>query len=228
MTTQEAKPDTEAQILRLLQSTNRKGMIGLIGHLQKEGFFEAPASSRFHGSYAGGLAAHSLDVYNLLLEMYVEMNLDAKAGFGQMPMKIKSENLLIAGLLHDLCKIGAYVKTKAGDGWTNNRNKEPGHATLSISRIEKFIELEKLEEMMIRYHMGIYGLFEFQDKQGDPNGEYSLRGDHRDCVGLSKEDSQKRRYGKSLANAWFHNPVVKVMSFCDNIATLRKQANDSV
>ena len=143
-----------------------------------------------------------------------------------MPMKIKPENLVIAGLLHDLCKIGAYVRTKSDDGWTNNRNKEKGHARLSISRIKKFIELEKLEEMMIRYHMGIYGLFEFHDKEGDPNGEYHLRGDHSKDEGLTKEESQAARYGKSLANAWFHNPAVKVMSFCDNIATLREQASE--
>lgn len=191
-----------------------------------EGFFEAPASSRFHGSYAGGLADHSLKVYERLLIAYAPLKLDKKSGYGQMAIKIKPENLIIATLLHDLCKINAYVRTKADDGWTNNRDKEKGHAKLSISRIKKLIELDKLEEMMIRYHMGVYGLHEFQDKEGDPNGEYLLRGDHSKDEGLTKEESSKRRYGKSLANAWYHNPIVKLMYFCDEIATLEAKAEE--
>lgn len=56
------------------------------------------------------------------------------------------------------------------------------------------------------------------------NGEYHLRGDHRACHGMSKEESQAFRYGKSYANATFHNPIVKLMYFCDEIATLREKA----
>lgn len=217
---------TENIITELIMSTERQGFGSLLTYMKRAGFFEAPASSRFHGSYEGGLAKHSLDVYNLLLELSKGLKLDEKATYGQMPMKLKPENLIIAGLLHDLCKIGAYQKTKKGDGFTNNRDKEKGHAKLSLTRIQKYIKLDKLEVMMIRYHMGMYGLFEFQDKEGDPNGEYPLRGDHSKDESLTKEESQKRRYGNSLANATFHNPIVKLMSICDEIATMREKAKD--
>ena len=198
----------------------------MIAYLADEGFFEAPASSRFHGSYEGGLAVHCLRVYELMEASVGSYKLDEKASYGQMPIKLKPENIIIATLLHDVCKIGAYVRTKKDDGWTNNRNKDKGHAKLSIFRIKKYIELEKIEEMMIRFHMGVYGLFEFQDREGDPNGEYPLRGDHSKDEGLNKEESSKKRYGKSLANACFHNPVVKMMSICDELATFEEKAKE--
>ena len=218
------KVETEEKIIELLQSTGREGIHKLIEYLRESGFFEAPASSRFHGCYEGGLAAHSLRVFELLEPLVDEYKLSKKTGYGQMPMKIKEENVIIACLLHDLNKIGAYVRTKADDGWTYSKDKEKGHAKLSIARIKKFIELEKIEEMMIKYHMGIYGLFEFQDKPGDPNGEYHLRGDHSKDDALTKEESSKRRYGKSLANVWYHNPIVKVMAICDELATFEEKS----
>ncbi len=218
--------ETKERIIELLKSTNRECIQSLIDYLLDEGFFESPASSRFHGSYVGGLADHSLRVYELLSGWIASLKLDTKASYGQMAIKIKPGNIIIAALLHDVCKIGAYVRTKADDGWTNNRNKEKGHAKLSLSRIKKFIALDKLEEMMICYHMGLYGLHEFQDKEGDLNGEYPLRGDHSKDDGMTKEESSKRRYGKSLANAWFHNPIVKLIYFCDEIATLEAKASE--
>lgn len=215
------------EIIDLLRSTNRVDMEALIYYLVKEGFFEAPASTRFHGSYLGGLAKHSLRVHELVIEFVEKFRPDKKVGWGQMPLKINGNNLIIACLLHDLCKIGAYVRTKADDGWTNNRDKDKGHAKLSIKRIKEHIELEKIEEMMIRYHMGVFGLHEAQDKEGDPNGEYNLRGDHSgDPPKMSKEQklaSQKRRYGKSLMNARFHNPVCFWMHVADMQATAEEK-----
>lgn len=220
--------ETKKKIIELLKSTGRSGVDKLIKYLEDEGFFEAPASTRFHGSYAGGLAKHSLAVYDQLLYHVERYKPETKSSFGQMQCKFDGVTLIIVGLLHDICKIGAYVRTKAGDGWTNNRDKEKGHAKLSIKRIEKYIELTTIERLMIKYHMGIYGLYEFQDKEGDPNGEYPLRGDHSKDEGMSKEDSQKKRYGKSMANTWYHNPICKVMYFCDELATLEEKAKNAV
>lgn len=214
----------EEKIVSLLVSTGRTGIDKLIEYLRTKGFFEAPASSRFHGSYKGGLADHSLRLYELLDKYAGEFKLDQKSGYGQMPINLKPENLIIAALLHDICKINAYKRTKKDDGWTNNRDKETGHAKLSIARIKVHIELDKIEEMMIRFHMGIYGLFEFQDKEGDPNGEYHLRGDHSRDAEMSKEESSKFRYGKSMSNAYFHNPICKMMSICDEISVFEEKA----
>jgi hypothetical protein len=215
---------TKERITELLLGTQREGMDAMIEYLNTSDFFEAPASTKFHGCYAGGLADHSLAVYELLAEFATKTKLDAKVNWGQMAMKIESSNIIVAGLLHDVCKIGAYVRTKADDGWTYRRDKDPGHAKLSIARIKKYITLAKLEEMMIRYHMGVYGLMEYDDK----TGEYPLINDHssdkKNMTKAEKIASQKRRYGKSLRNAWYHNPIVKVMYFCDELATMEAKA----
>ena len=215
---------TEEHIVALLESTNREGMDQLIAYLKMEGFFTAPASLRFHGSYDGGLAKHSLDLYKKVVELIATLKIDKKATYGQMPIKVKHENIIIACLTHDICKIGAYQRTKKDDGWTNNRNKDKGHAKLSIERIKENIKLEKIEEMMIKFHMGLYGCVEFQDTEDNPNGEYHLRGDHSQDDKLSKEESSKRRYGKSLSNATFHNPICKIMSIADELVTFEEKA----
>jgi len=209
-------------IIKLLKSTERDGMDKLIDWLEVNGFFTSPASTKYHGCFEGGLASHSLGVFNLLLEFSRGTNLGAVSSPGQNPHILEEANLIIAGLLHDVCKVGAYIGTEKPYAW--NKQQPKGHATLSIARIKQFIELDPIEEMMIRFHMGVYGLNEFY-KEGDwQTGEYALRGDHIACEGLSKEESQRARYGKSWANALFHNPVCKVMYFADEIATLREKA----
>jgi hypothetical protein len=213
---------TKERIIELLKSTKREGMDNLIKYLCESDFFEAPASTRFHGAYVGGLADHSLAVYTRLADLAGRVNLSEKVNWGQMPIKVESENLIVAGLLHDLSKIDAYVRTKADDGWTNNRDKEKGHAQLSLVRVQKYIALTKLEEMMIRYHMGVYGLIEYDDKSGEYHLTSGESGDTKEMTKEQKVASQKRRYGRSLRNAWYHNPVVKLMYFCDELAAIEE------
>lgn len=212
------------QIIEALQSTNRAGMDKLIKWLETNGFFTCPASTRFHGAYKGGLANHSWNVYRLLSDYVEQFKLDTAASAGQKPLKIEPENISIVGLLHDICKVGAYIGDKAPYKW--NKQQPKGHATLSLTRIKQFIKLTELEEMMIKYHMGPYGLNEFYDENDWQQGEYPLRGDHSQDENMTKEESQKARYGQSLANAWFHNPIVKVMYICDELATLQEK-NDA-
>lgn len=214
--------NTEEKIVKLLRSTKRNGIESLIEYLDNKGFFEAPASTRFHGAHPGGLAEHSLRVYELLIHNTINRKLDETLGSGQKPLPIDNNTFIIAALLHDICKIGAYVGTESPYKW--NRQQPKGHALLSIARIKKHIKLTELEEMMITYHMGVYGLNEFYDEDDWQTGEYPLRGDHTNDEGMTKEESKKFRYGKSLANAWYHNPIVKVMYFCDELATLEEKA----
>jgi len=207
--------NTEEKIIQLLTSTNRKGMDAMIGYLKAEGFFEAPASTKFHGAYPGGLANHSLRVYELLTGFNNMLMLGTGTGSGQEPLPLTQENITIAALLHDVCKIGAYIGIKKPYKW--NRGQPKGHALLSIARIKEYIELTEIEELIITYHMGVYGLNEFYKEDDWQSGEFPLRGD--------ESKSKEERRGKSLANAWYHNPVVKVMYFCDEIATLEEKVN---
>lgn len=175
------------RIIEILIETSRKGMPNLIDFMDKEGFFEAPASSRFHGCYPGGLAKHSLNVYEYLYEFNQELSIG-----------LDNETVSIAALLHDLCKVGCYIPN--GTGYKTVMPFPQGHSVRSLELIKKHIELTELEEMMIRYHMGVYGLKEFDER----SGEYNLR-------------------DKGLANVWYHHPAVKVMYFCDELATLREK-----
>ena len=213
------------RIIKLLKSTERDGMDRLIDWLEHNGFFTSPASTKYHGCFEGGLADHSLGVYKLLVEFAVDSNLGAVTSRGQNPHTLNSNNLIIAALLHDINKVGAYIGTEKP--YTYNKQQPKGHALLSIARIKQFIELEPIEEMMIRYHMGFYGLNEFYEEgtwEHKTNAEYALRDDHTGCEGLSKEESQRKRYGKSLRNAWYHNPIVKLLYICDELETLQSKA----
>jgi len=181
--------DKQEKITSLLVCTGREGIDKLVDYLITDGFFESPASIRYHGCYNGGLADHSYNVYEEL-----------KAYNLLFKLECPEESIVIAALLHDVCKIGAYIGDSAP--YKGNRSKEKGHALLSIERIKRYIDLTELEEMMILYHMGVYGLVEFDEK----SGEYTLR-------------------NKSMANAWYHHPIVKVMYFCDEIVTLKEKVS---
>jgi hypothetical protein len=176
--------------IELLKSTNREGIDELISWLESSGFFQSPASTKYHGCFSGGLLKHSMNVYDLL----VNFN-------DQIKLNIPQDSMIIASLLHDVCKVGAYLGSSKPYQW--NKKHPKGHAVLSIGIIKKFIQLTDLEEKMIQYHMGVYGLNEFDGK-----GEYTLR-------------------GGGLANAWYHFPAVKIIYFCDEIATLQEKVNET-
>ena len=57
------------RFIELLRSTKREGIEKLIDFLEKTDFFTAPASTRFHSSYEGGLLQHSLNVYDCLVNL---------------------------------------------------------------------------------------------------------------------------------------------------------------
>jgi len=137
--------NTKDKIIQILQSTNRKGMDTLIEWLEKSDFFTAPASTKYHGCFEGGLAQHSFNVLDIMNKRVAQYKLD-----------IKKESLAIACLLHDVCKIGLYGKTN-GCYMYNRAIATKGHSKFSIYRIKEFIELEHIEELMIRYHMGFFG-----------------------------------------------------------------------
>ena len=72
---------------------------GLLQYLDAAGFYEAPASKGHHGAYKGALFDHSLQVAYELIRLTEK--LDLKWEWQESPA--------IVGMLHDLCKIDAYV-----------------------------------------------------------------------------------------------------------------------
>lgn len=130
----------------------------LINFLYELGFFESPASTRFHLAEKGGLLKHSLNVlyqYKIFMKMF--------------DIEIEESSMIITCLLHDLCKAGLYIGEKKPYEYNKQIGKE-GHARLSIQRIERFILLKPIEKRMIKFHMGIY-----YTKESNPfYGEYSI------------------------------------------------------
>lgn len=126
-------------------------------------FFTAPASTRFHGSYEGGLLEHSLNVYYCLCDYLARARVRDTYGF-----TCSQETAAIVSLLHDVCKINCYkkgtrnVKDKNGVWQTvptyEFADEMPyGHGEKSVYIINGFMRLTREEAFAIRYHMGFSG-----------------------------------------------------------------------
>ena len=119
----------------------RAGAEKLMEWLESTDFFEAPASTRFHGAYPGGLVAHSLNVYDQLL-------LDPGA------LEYGGNTRAVCALLHDVCKVNYYHRD--GDRWTVRDALPMGHGEKSVYLIQKHMSLTDEEALAIRWHMGAY------------------------------------------------------------------------
>lgn len=122
-------------------------------------FFVAPASSRFHSSYEGGLLEHSLNVYDCLVS-YLQSERARSLGFDY-----SDESIAIVALLHDLCKVGVYkkgfrnVKDEKGvwqrvDTFEYDDQLPYGHGEKSVYIASGYMRLTREEAFAIRYHMG--------------------------------------------------------------------------
>ena len=124
-------------------------------------FFTAPASTRYHGAYEGGLVEHSLNVYDCLVDMMERL----KERYG---IEYPEESIAIAGLLHDICKVNFYktsyrnVKDETGRWqsvpyYTIEDTLPYGHGEKSAYIVSAYIRLTRDEAFAIRYHMGFSG-----------------------------------------------------------------------
>lgn len=140
----------------------RDGAEELLSYMLSSGsdFFAAPASTRFHGNYEGGLCEHSINVYHNLKE-YLSRPYASKL----FDNNYSDESIAIVSLLHDLCKMNCYktsyrnTKNEAGQ-WIKvpyfefDDNLPYGHGEKSVYIISGFMKLSREEAFAIRYHMG--------------------------------------------------------------------------
>ncbi len=135
------------------EKVHRAGADKLLSWMQTTDFFTAPASTRFHAAYEGGLLDHSLNVYDVLMNKHFEEGAD------------DPESFAIVSLLHDLCKAGYYAiemrnrKNDHGEWekvpfYTVNDKFPYGHGEKSVFLIERFMKLKNDEAVAIRWHMG--------------------------------------------------------------------------
>lgn len=147
------------------EKITRRGADKLLEWLDSErsDFFTAPASTRYHGAYEGGLCEHSLHVYDCLCS-YLERE-RVKEQYG---LEYTEESIAIASLLHDLCKINLYrVSYRNAKNEQGVWEKVPyyeyhdmlpyGHGEKSVYIVSGFMRLTRDEAMAIRWHMGFSG-----------------------------------------------------------------------
>lgn len=146
------------EFLNLCRSKiNRDGLDDLLGWLadeKKSDFFTAPASTRYHGAYAGGLCQHSLDVYEYAQKLTF-----------LLPTPINDESLVISTLFHDVCKVKLYGteyrNQKINGEWqsvpfykTEEAFPFGGHGSKSVFLVQWFMKLKAEEAVAINCHMG--------------------------------------------------------------------------
>lgn len=175
------------------KNITRDGNKELLKWLLSSDFFTAPASTKFHSAYEGGLAEHSLKVYKRFLKMIISEYGDNYTNV------ISNESIALIGLLHDVCKVNCYkvdyrnVKDENGN-WT----KQPyytfdeelpyGHGEKSVYIISSFVKLTREEAMAINWHMGGF-------------------------------DARVRNGGASLSDAYYKFPIAAIFNSADTLST---------
>ena len=161
-------------IKTLLLNTKRKGMENLVEYMDEYGFFNAPCSTQHHLSKKGGLAEHSLNVYEVAMDLSnVLCDMEPK------------ESIVIVSLLHDIGKMGQFDKPNyvpnmlRGRATKANPNPElyqseakpyisnpelmyVDHEVRALAIISKFIDLTEEEQQAILWHNGLYGPFKYE------------------------------------------------------------------
>lgn len=146
--------DYKARFIEIFtEHVTREGSTEFLKWLEKTDFFEAPASTRYHGAFKYGLVMHSVNVYETMVEKHFVQGEDSMESFA------------LVALLHDLCKAQFYttymrnVKNEQGkweqvECYQIDDSFPYGHGEKSVFLIERFIRLKPSEATAIRWHMG--------------------------------------------------------------------------
>ena len=140
----------------------REGADKLLDYLTSPAsdFFTAPASTRYHSAYEGGLCEHSVNVYRCLSAYLARPEVKEQYG-----LSYSEETVAIVALLHDLCKVNCYKvsqrNVKDADGrWKSvpyfefDDQLPYGHGEKSVYIASGYMRLSRDEAFAIRYHMG--------------------------------------------------------------------------
>lgn len=151
--------DKKGEYLSIFEKyIKRSGADELKNYLLRSDFFQAPASTRYHCAFEGGLCEHSVNVYKRLLAI-------VQNEYGDGWEKVYShETVAVCGLLHDLCKIDFYKQDYRNVKENGEWIKKPyfmreeslpfGHGEKSVYIANSFIRLTREEAMAINWHMG--------------------------------------------------------------------------
>ena len=182
------------RFIELLRSTKREGIDSVIAFLCTSDFFTAPASTKYHSCHEGGLAEHSMKVYERL-------KAKVEGGFYG---EYSEDTVIIAALLHDIRKANMYItelknrktydseKVSAasfreikhdsnGDfiwetvpSYSVDDKAPLGHGDKSVIILQSYIKLKKEELYSIRWHMGFTEPKEMYNQVSATFKEYPL------------------------------------------------------
>lgn len=113
------------------------------------GFLMAPASTKYHGNYGGGLFDHSYGVAIAL--SYMTQRFGLEWSNPKAPLRI--------GLFHDLCKIDQYTLDPYSGSYVYNSNRlltEHGLKSVILAQQLPGVDLTEEEVACIAYHMGAF------------------------------------------------------------------------
>lgn len=119
----------------------------LVDDLCGMGYFKAPASTKYHSNYEGGLFDHSMAVFNAFISLS-----DGLTRKWERP-----ESPFLIAFLHDLCKVDAYKINDDGTIEHANDCLLSGHGEKSVMMLHKLhLDFTEEEIACIRYHMGAF------------------------------------------------------------------------
>lgn len=169
--------ENKEEFCRLLRSTNREGVEYVIEDLENLGFFEAPASTRFHLCNRGGLVEHSLNVCKAALELLPIMHRMRP----DLKDELREDSVILCSLLHDVNKAEIYKpvvkKRKNAMGvWEDVDTYDVDFSNFPMGHGEKSVivlllsglQLHDNEMLAIRWHMAAWDLA-FQSPEAKSN-----------------------------------------------------------
>lgn len=119
----------------------RPGADKLLAWLEEAGFFTAPASTKHHGAYTGGLVEHSNNVYSRLVQLAAaEDERRGRRRFSEYAVG----TIAVVALLHDVCKVDAYKVEKK-----NRKQKDGSWKEVEVYRYTNSLPLGHGEKSII-------------------------------------------------------------------------------
>lgn len=206
-------------------SIKREGAADMRQWLIESDFFDAPCSTRFHLSEPGGLARHSIHVYQRLSSLIkadvklrhmeeIKNNQPFDIGY-----TVGVESVCLVSLLHDVCKVNFYVPEEK-----NIKTYDPDMlAALPESSI-------KFDASGKKYAWTTVTGYKVEDQYPFGHGEKSVD-IIRDFMTLSSEEKMAIRWhmgftdnefkagGLSVTNAFEKSPLAVLLHVADLEAT---------
>lgn len=155
------------EFLELLRSTKRDGIEDVITDLEELGFFTAPASAGHHLNVEGGLVLHSINTCKAALAIWEGM----KPLEPSLATEVKRDSIIIASLLHDVCKSDIYKRSvkkrkNALGQWEDCEGYKVSYKDFPMGHGEKSVilllcsglDLSDDEMLAIRWYMGAWGI----------------------------------------------------------------------